>query len=164
MTIIRVWTYSIAMALFLISLTFLGFFFSDPLHSGVTGLALVQFIAQFAWVLLVVGPAVLISLPVWNKAVSIGFLVVTFLWTAILIIIRLLLLIQTGDPYLGYLFTYPVFIFTDILAPLTLLFIWFTRNRLATAPEASSRERSRARLVEAVNSGKEDALLRDPVA
>lgn len=151
------------MALFLISLTFLGFFFSDPLQSGATGLALVQFIAQFAWVFLVVGPAVLISLPVWNKAVSISFLVVTFLWTAVLIIIRLLLLIQTGDPYVGYLFIYPVFIYTDILAPITLLFIWFARNRLA-APVASSRDRSRALIAEAVNEGKEDARLRDSVS
>jgi len=41
-----------------------------------------------------------------------------------MLLIRATLLIQTSNPYLGYLVQYPIFIFSDILVPVVYLAVW----------------------------------------
>jgi hypothetical protein len=125
-----------------VTLTFLGFFFTDPLQYGNTVLAFVQYISQFAWVSLVVLPPILLSVRAWNALIKITFLVAVLAWPVTLITIRVLLLVETGDAYLSYLMSYPIFIFTDILVPLIYVFIWVQRGKIRSRSRTRAAERS----------------------
>ena len=135
-------SYAISSLLFLVTLTFFGFFFTDPLQYGTTALALAQYISQFAWVILIVIPPILLSLKSWTGFVKALFLVAVLAWPAMLIVIRVLLLVETGDPYLNYLMTYPLFIFTDILVPVIYVFIWRQRSGAVKGTGSRSIERA----------------------
>ncbi len=148
-------SYVISVVLVLVCLTFFGFFFNDPLQAGLSALTVTQFSSQFAWVFLVIGPPLLLSLGRWDTLTKTVFLVTALFWPATLLLIRIVLTVQVGDPYLGYLVTYPIFIFTDILVPGLYVWIWVavvreTRSvpgrravvasdsELATSPELTS--------------------------
>ncbi len=130
MNFLKLSSYAISSLLVLVTLTFLGFFFTDPLQYGLTALAVTQFISQFFWLVLIVVPPVLISFRSWNPLIKTVFLVAVLAWPVVLIVIRALLLIQTGDAYLSYLVAYPIFIFTDLLVPVIYVFIWIQRGKV----------------------------------
>lgn len=52
------------------------------------------------------------------------------LWPASIVINQITLFVMDGVWYSGYLIQYPIFILTDILMPIFLIFIWqFLRER-----------------------------------
>lgn len=115
--------------LLLVCLTFFGFFFNNPLQSGSNALTVTQFVSEFAWALLIVVPPLALALGKWNTFTKTSFLIAALFWPVTLIVIRIILGIQVGNPYLGYLITYPIFIFTDILVPVMYVLIWVLINR-----------------------------------
>jgi predicted membrane protein len=78
------------------------------------------------------------------------FLLSVLAWPAMLIAIRVLLLVETGDAYLNYLLTYPLFIFTDILVPVIYVFIWRQRSGAVKGTGSRSIERTQQQQPEAL--------------
>jgi hypothetical protein len=114
-----------SIVLLLMTLTFIGFFFANPFGSGFTFLGLIQAISTLGWIsLIVVPPFVLYPRKDANPAKSVWFLIATLLWPASVLAIRITLLVQSGNPYLGYLVQYPLFLFSDIFVPVVYILIW----------------------------------------
>lgn len=135
-------SYLVSLVLVLVCLTFFGFFFNDPLQTGATALTVTQLVSEFAWVILIIVPPLLLSINNWNAFTKTALLGAAIFWPVTLVTIRILLLAELGNPYLGYLVTYPIFIFTDILVPAAYVWTWVmvikesrpVSSRRATAP------------------------------
>ena len=125
----RVLSYGISLVLTLVCLTFIPFFFSDPFQSGINPLTVTQFISGLGWILLVLVPPIILAIGRWNGFTKTSFLIAALLWPVTLIAIRIILGIQLGNPYLGYLITYPIFIFTDVLVPAIYALLWVRMNK-----------------------------------
>jgi hypothetical protein len=55
-----------------------------------------------------------------------------------LIISQITVYVQTGSAYLSYLKNFPIFIFTDLVLPILILFIWHDIRELTLAQSASN--------------------------
>jgi hypothetical protein len=108
-----------------IVLSFPRFFLFNPLAEGDPVRAAELSLSSFAWVLLLVGPSVILLRYAAGYSNLISFLpFVGLLWPASLILSHVTLYLQNGLWYTGYLIQYPVFIVTDIVLPIFLLYLW----------------------------------------
>ena len=106
-------------------LTYPGFFVWNPTHSVIPILGWLQLASTLAWFAALVAPVVLWYLGVsFSAAKSRSYLVASLAWPGILIILHVYLLGTTGNIGLAYLVNYPIFIFTDIIAPIIYVQMW----------------------------------------
>ena len=114
----------------LVVLTYQSFFFINPFSALTPWLAGEQVFSMVGWVFFIfVAPVVQLfkdRFPVLEGLAFISWV----LWPLALILIHLSLLVTTGNAFVGYLVTYPIFFFTDLIAPVIYLFMWLTQRRL----------------------------------
>jgi hypothetical protein len=125
--------------LFLTMLSFISFFMYNPFAAGVSILALAQAASLLGWVLLTVLPPLLLSVEIKFRTFSVLFLISALLWPAALILIRFVLFVQIGDPAMTYLYSFPIFLFTDIIVPILYVLMWRSISRTVLPTKAGRR-------------------------
>lgn len=100
-------------------------FFPDPVNSGNTLRGIELALSTVAWVLLAVGPiAVLTAFRAGDDFVLKYLPVVALAWPLSVLVIHLTLRLQAGAWYFDYLWNYPAFLVTDVVAPVVYLWTW----------------------------------------
>jgi hypothetical protein len=115
------------MSLFIVGvvLTFPRFFLFNPLAEGDGLRAFELTLSSFGWMLLLVGPPIILIRYSAGYRNLIGFLpVVALLWPVSLILSHITLFLQHGVWYTGYLIQYPIFTITDIVLPIFYMYLW----------------------------------------
>jgi Collagen triple helix repeat (20 copies) len=106
-------------------LTFPKFFLFNPLAEGNGVRAFELTVSSFGWVLLLIGPAIVLVRYASGYKNLIGLLpFIALVWPVSLIISHVTLFLQQGVWYTGYLIQYPIFVLTDIVLPIFLLYVW----------------------------------------
>jgi hypothetical protein len=106
-------------------LTYKAFFFINPFASSVMLLRVQQTISMLGWIALIVVPPLAIRFgdrlfKNGRVALFLGFI----LWPLGVLMIRIYLASTTGNPYITYLFNYPIFLFSDVIAPVIYWRLW----------------------------------------
>ena len=115
----------------LVVLTFPSFFFINPFNALTPWLVIEQLFSMVGWIFFIfVIPVVQFFRERFGFLKGLAF-VSWVIWPAALILIHLSLLVTTGNAFLGYLVTYPIFFFTDLIAPVIYLFMWLNHRRSA---------------------------------
>jgi len=116
-----------------IVMTFPKFFLFNPLAEGNGLRAFELSLSSVGWILLLVGPAIILVRYASGYKNQIGLLPwVALIWPASLVLSHVTLYLQNGVWYTGYLIQYPIFVLTDIVLPIFLMLIWEvlrTRNK-----------------------------------
>lgn len=129
----------LSLFMILVVLTFPGFFLFNPLDEP-NPIRQVQLVfSTFAWVTQALVPgAMLVGYALgktsWIRALPIAATV----WPLGIIMNQVTLYVLDGVWYTGYLIQYPVFIATDILMPLFLIFVWEVLRKRAPSHDEIS--------------------------
>lgn len=106
-------------------LTFPRFFLFNPMAEGDPIRALELTVSSIGWVLLALGPAIILMRYREGRFTLIRFLpIVALVWPVALIVNHLTLFLQKGVWYTGYLIQYPIFLLSDIVLPIFLIYLW----------------------------------------
>lgn len=106
-------------------LSFPRFFLFNPLAEGDALRAFELTVSSIAWILLMIGPSVILLRYAAGHSNLISLLpFVGLLWPASLIVSHVTLYLQQGVWYTGYLIQYPIFMVTDIILPIFLVYLW----------------------------------------
>jgi hypothetical protein len=106
-------------------LTFPRFFLFNPMAEGDPVRALELTVSSVGWVLLALGPAIILMRYSEGRFKMIRFLpIVALVWPISLIANHLTLFLQKGVWYTGYLIQYPIFLLSDIVLPIFLIYLW----------------------------------------
>jgi len=106
-------------------LTFPRFFLFNPMAEGDPVRAIELTVSSIGWLLLLFGPAVILMRYESGRFTLIRFLpIVALVWPISLIANHLTLFLQKGIWYTGYLIQYPIFVLSDIVLPLFLIYLW----------------------------------------
>ncbi|MEN9287691.1 MAG: hypothetical protein RLZ88_361 [Actinomycetota bacterium] len=109
----------------LIVWTYPSFFIFNPFENdnGVRAAMLAALVV--AWVIAAAGPVALLSYFAAGHHWPLKVLpFVALAWPVLQLINHVSLWAVEGDPYLGYLLDYPIFLYTDLLLPGMLIAIW----------------------------------------
>ena len=112
--------------------TYPQYFFFNPYFYGFTVLGVFQTVSSAGWVLLVLSPIIFAASKSSEKRrllTAVSLLV----WPTSVVLIRVFLFASTGDPGWQYLIVYPVFLVSDILAPLFLAYLLLSSRRPAVS-------------------------------
>ena len=111
-----------SLVLVLMTATFPAFFFYATFANGISMLSIGQALTQVAWVaLIVVPPAVAFFAQKHSKAARNVLIFGGLFWPGTLVLVHVTLAVTTGNPYLSYLLQYPIFLFSDVLLPIFLV-------------------------------------------
>ena len=106
-------------------LTFPRFFLFNPMAEGDPVRAIELTVSSFGWVLLLVGPAAILMRYSSGRFTMIRFLpIVALVWPVSLIANHVTLFLQKEVWYTGYLIQYPIFLLSDIVLPIFLIYLW----------------------------------------
>jgi hypothetical protein len=125
----------LGVVLLLITLTYPSFFFFNPFEAGISIHTLLQALSLLGWITLISVPVFILNKRVhFDGMVQLIFLVSVLIWPAGILLIRVMLMINTSDPHLLYLFEHPVFIVSDVIVPAIYVMMWAQFRKPATAP------------------------------
>lgn len=115
----------------LVVLTFPRFFLFNALEETNPIRTIQLMFSSMAWVVHAITPSVILVGYALGKTSLLKYLpVASLLWPLSIVINQFTLFMMDGVWYGGYLIQYPIFILTDILMPVFLIFIWeFLRPR-----------------------------------
>ncbi len=121
----------LTLLVFLVVMTFPGFFLFNALEETNPIRAIQLMFSSLAWVVHAISPSViLIGFAMGRRSLLKLLPVASMLWPFSILINQVTLYVMDGIWYSGYLIQYPIFILTDILMPVFLIFIWeFLRER-----------------------------------
>lgn len=123
---VRLLGISSGVVFWLVVATFPDFFIFNPWGSGDVVRGITLTLSSIGWILISVGPALLLWLYAGGRRDVISWLPVAALWWPIsLLVSHITVLLQSGQWYAEYLLTFPIFIFTDIVLPLILMAAWW---------------------------------------
>ena len=106
-------------------LTFPRFFLFNPMAEGDPVRAIELTVSSIGWVLLLVGPAAILMRYSSGRFTMIRFLpIVALVWPVSLIVNHVTLFLQKEVWYTGYLVQYPIFLLSDIVLPIFLIYLW----------------------------------------
>ena len=106
-------------------LSFPRFFLFNPLAEGDGLRAFELTVSSLAWILLMIGPSIILVRYAAGFSNLISFLpFVGLLWPVSLLVSHVTLYLQQGLWYTGYLIQYPIFMVTDIILPIFLVYLW----------------------------------------
>ena len=109
----------------LIVLTFPSFFLFNPLREPDLLRRIELSISTLGWISIsTLAPALLFSFASGNNKARKYLPIVALLYPLSLLASQITIYIRTGSAYISYLNDFPVFIFTDLLLPVLILFIW----------------------------------------
>ena len=114
----------ISIVFILVVLTYNAFFFINPMNALTPWLAGEQVLSMIGWISFILVVPVIKFLGARTPSLRRIGLVSWLVWPAALILIHLSLWVTAGNPFLGYLVTYPIFFFTDVIAPLIYFLMW----------------------------------------
>jgi hypothetical protein len=114
----------------LVVLTFQSFYFINPFAALTPWLAFEQLLSTIGWVLFIVAMPVVQVLHNRHRVFQSLGLISFALYPVALILIHLSLWVTTGNAFVSYLGIYPIFFFTDLIAPTIYLFMWLAQRRL----------------------------------
>ena len=110
--------------------TFPDFFFFNPLGNSNILRRFELVISTVGWVSISTLAPILLLLYSSGSSRAGRFLpMCALLWPASLILSQVTRYVQSGSFYFGYLKSFPIFIFTDILLPIILITIWLALKR-----------------------------------
>ena len=106
-------------------LTFPRFYLFNPMAEGDPIRAIELSVSSVGWVLLMFGPAIILMRYSSGRFTLIRFLpIVGLVWPISLIANHITLFLQKGVWYTGYLIQYPIFLLSDIVLPIFLIYLW----------------------------------------
>ena len=106
-------------------LTFPRFFLFNPMAEGDPTRAMELSVSTVGWLLLLFGPSFILMRYRSGRFTLIRFLpVVALVWPISLIANHVTLYLQKGIWYTGYLVQYPIFVLSDIVLPIFLIYLW----------------------------------------
>lgn len=123
--IFKLLAFSIFIIFWLVVITFPSFFFFNPLDEPDMVRRVELTISTIGWISL--STFVPITLFVFAEGLRKAKHVILFLgliYPLSLIASQVTIYMRTGSPYLNYLVDFPIFIFTDIVLPILIVFIW----------------------------------------
>lgn len=123
--IFKLLAFSIFIIFWLVVITFPSFFFFNPLDEPDMVRRVELTISTIGWISL--STFVPITLFVFAEGLRKAKHVILFLgliYPLSLIASQVTIYMRTGSPYLNYLVDFPIFIFTDIILPILIVFIW----------------------------------------
>lgn len=101
------------------------FFVLNPLSSATPTLGALQVTSTFAWVVAAIAPTIFWMVGIkFTSAKSATYLVASLLWPSVISILHVYLYFTSGNAGLVYLVNYPIFILTDIIAPIIYVQMW----------------------------------------
>lgn len=105
--------------------TYTDFFWFQPWESSEVVRQISLWLCLVGWIVASIGtPLALFAIAAGSKR-ALNFVPITALWwPASVLISQVVVYTETGESYLGYLFTYPIFLLTDIALPIFLLIKW----------------------------------------
>jgi hypothetical protein len=125
---------SILVTFWLVVATFPKFFFFNPLGVDNELRRFELVISTAGWISISTIVPLLFFLIAVGKSKARKFIpYAALLYPASLIISQLTVYVQTGAAYLSYLNNFPIFIFTDIVLPVLIIFIWHDIRELTEA-------------------------------
>jgi hypothetical protein len=109
----------------LVYLNYPGFFIWNPLTANETFLGFLQVASSIAWVIATFVPSIFwIVGSSFSSARSVAYLATSLLWPSVISTLHIYLFFTSGNANLSYLFNFPIFIFTDIIAPIIYVQMW----------------------------------------
>ena len=106
--------------------TFPDFFFFNPLGNQNVLRRFELVLSTLGWISISTLAPILLLLYSAGATYIGNFLpICALLWPVSLIISQVTRYVQSGAFYLGYLKSFPIFIFTDIFLPIVLMMVWF---------------------------------------
>jgi hypothetical protein len=104
----------------LVALSFQSYFLFVPFANGVNFLAVMAFLTQIGWLLLVAVPPLLLSKKSanWTGGRVALFIFASTLWTVSTLIIKIYGLVTAGQLWASYLVAYPIMIFVEWILPI----------------------------------------------
>lgn len=109
-------------------LTYKDFFFLNPGDATSNLIALQRTFFDVGWVSFMLFTPLTLSLSLVPRLRNRLFLISWVIWPISLIFIHASSLFTDQNLYLDYLLNYPMFIFTDVLAPVFYFWVWY-KNR-----------------------------------
>lgn len=123
--IFKLIAFSILVIFWLVVFTFPSFFFFNPLNETDTVRKVELTISTIGWISLsTLVPIVLFTFAEGLRKARNLVLILGLIYPASLIASQITIYMRTGSPYLKYLSDFPIFIFTDIILPILVIFIW----------------------------------------
>lgn len=123
--IFKLLAFSIFLIFWLVVLTFPSFFFFNPLNEPDTIRRAQLLFSTFGWICLsTLVPLVLFVFAEGLRKARNLVLILGLVYPLSLIISQVTIYLRTGTPYVKYLADFPIFIFTDIILPILVVFIW----------------------------------------
>lgn len=123
--IFKLLAFSIFIIFWLVVLTFPSFFFFNPLNEPDMIRRIELVFSTFGWITLsTLVPLVLFIFAEGLRKARNLVLILGLIYPISLITSQVTIYIRTGTPYLNYLVDFPIFIFTDIILPVLVVFIW----------------------------------------
>lgn len=123
--IFKLLAFSIFIVFWLVVLTFPSFFFFNPLNDPDMIRRIELTISTIGWISLsTFVPIVLFVFAEGLRKAKHLVLLLALIYPVSLIASQITIFIRTGSPYLNYLVDFPIFIFTDIVLPILVVFIW----------------------------------------
>lgn len=120
----------ISVVFFLEVLTFKNFFFLDPSSASTVFISAQRILFDIGWVACIfITPLTLLTNVKLNSRGTI-FLISWAIWPASLVFIHVSSLFIDQNLYLDYLANFPIFIFTDVIAPTIYGLIWLRIRKL----------------------------------
>mgnify|MGYP000455707615 CR=1 FL=1 len=114
----------ISLVMVLHVLTYKSFFFINPFSAVTPWLAFEQVLSMLGWISLILAPPLLLLYKEKLGRFNLFFLLSWLIWPVAIVLIRVSLLASTGNAFVGYLSTYPIFIFSDIVVPVIYFMMW----------------------------------------
>lgn len=123
--IIKLLAVFIFIVFWLVVITFPSFFFFNPLHEPEMTRRVELVISTFGWICLsTLVPLILFIFAEGMRWTRHLVLILALIYPLSLIASQITIYMTTGSPYLKYLTDFPIFIFTDIILPIIVVFIW----------------------------------------
>lgn len=123
--IFKLLAFLIFIIFWLAAITFPSFFFFNPLNEPDLIRRIELSISTFGWISLsTLVPLTLFIFAEGVRKVKNLVLILGLIYPLSLIASQFTVYLQTGSTYLQYLLDFPIFIFTDIILPILVIFIW----------------------------------------
>jgi len=124
---------SIFIVFWLIVITFPSFFFFNPLDDPDMVRRIELTISTIGWISLsTFVPIVLFIFAEGLRKARHLVLILALIYPLSLVASQITIYMRTGSPYLNYLVDFPIFIFTDIILPILIVFIWIDLREKVT--------------------------------
>ena len=131
----------------LVVATYPSFFLFNPLLETDQLRVITLSITTIGWVLISTAPTLILLSFAAGYSKPLSFLpLVALLWPVSLLVNHVVLYVQEGQWFTGYLLDYPIFLATDILLPVLLIAVWLELRRSVRKQRRRGQHSTKAKL------------------